>query len=274
MPSAEPSRLRLVIEMLSSRERILPHGHSVHASIPAEWAPTSSPPLSRDQSGSLLLTYVASQLPHSRASDRFDTIGTVVPPLHGPPLQRWEYHLTPPTPHPTLRCPCCRIIPTPPQSNTRVAVCCRAPGKGLPWLQVFPVKPGWHLHLSGPTHSPCLQPGWHRAIQGGFKQEERDQRGVLEDYLYNIKTTKHLIQQLLDSAIHYIYSKWQQKRQHEATSIEVKDLELQLIRINDDGSTIILNQLDPCLHLAARDSGKIALSSPMASGPWDDWGEK
>lgn len=33
----------------------------------------------------------------------------------------------------------------------------------LPWLQVFPVYPGWHLHLFGPTHSPCLHPGWHIA---------------------------------------------------------------------------------------------------------------
>lgn len=38
---------------------------------------------------------------------------------------------------------------------------------------------------------------------------EGAQRGILEDYLYNIKTTKHLIQHRLDSAIRYIYSPWQ-----------------------------------------------------------------
>lgn len=38
----------------------------------------------------------------------------------------------------------------------------------LPWLQVFPVYPGWHLHLFGPTHSPCLHPGWHIAANRGI----------------------------------------------------------------------------------------------------------
>lgn len=38
----------------------------------------------------------------------------------------------------------------------------------LPWLQVFPVYPGWHLHLFGPTHSPCLHPGWHTAANRGI----------------------------------------------------------------------------------------------------------
>lgn len=84
--------------------------------------------------------------------------------------------------------------------------CVRAPGESLPWLQVLPVKPGWHLHLFGPTHSPCLQPGWHRAIQGGFKEEEKDQCGVLVDYLYEIRVTKHLIQPLLDLAINDLFT--------------------------------------------------------------------
>lgn len=35
--------------------------------------------------------------------------------------------------------------------------------KCLPWLHVFPVYPGKHLHLLGPTHSPCLQPCSHWA---------------------------------------------------------------------------------------------------------------
>lgn len=38
----------------------------------------------------------------------------------------------------------------------------------LPWLQVFPVYPGWHLHLFGPMHSPCLHPGWHIAANRGI----------------------------------------------------------------------------------------------------------
>lgn len=28
--------------------------------------------------------------------------------------------------------------------------------------------PGWHLHLFGPTHSPCLHPGWHIAANRGI----------------------------------------------------------------------------------------------------------
>lgn len=32
-----------------------------------------------------------------------------------------------------------------------------------PWLHVFPEYPGKHLHLLGPTHSPCLHPCSHWA---------------------------------------------------------------------------------------------------------------
>lgn len=32
-----------------------------------------------------------------------------------------------------------------------------------PWLHVFPEYPGKHLHLLGPTHSPCLHPRSHWA---------------------------------------------------------------------------------------------------------------
>lgn len=32
-----------------------------------------------------------------------------------------------------------------------------------PWLHVLPVYPGKHLHLLGPTHSPCLHPNSHWA---------------------------------------------------------------------------------------------------------------
>lgn len=38
------------------------------------------------------------------------------------------------------------------------------------------MKPGWHLHLLGPTQSPCLQAGWHTAV---FREEETDQCTVL-----------------------------------------------------------------------------------------------
>lgn len=88
--------------------------------------------------------------------------------------------------------------------------CLQVPGESSPWLQVFPVKPGWHLHLLGPTQSPCLQPGWHTAVQGGFKEEETDQRSTLADYLYQIRMTKHLILQLLDFhnplAVNYLFT--------------------------------------------------------------------
>lgn len=59
--------------------------------------------------------------------------------------------------------------------DTRLAT---APSENSPWLQVLPVKPGWHLHLLGPTHSPCLQLGWHTAVQKGFREEKKDQCSV------------------------------------------------------------------------------------------------
>lgn len=70
------------------------------------------------------------------------------------------------------------------------------PGHDLPWLQVLPVKPGWHLHLLGPTHSPCLQPGWHSAIVEGFKEEEER-----DEHSYQITATKHLIPLIVDLAV-------------------------------------------------------------------------
>lgn len=51
--------------------------------------------------------------------------------------------------------------------------------KRLPWLHVFPVYPGKHLHLLGPTHSPCLQPCAHWAGKTISVEKQQQQYGFL-----------------------------------------------------------------------------------------------
>lgn len=41
---------------------------------------------------------------------------------------------------------------------------------------------------------------------GGFKEEETDQCSALEEYLYKIRMTKHLILLLLDLAVNYLFT--------------------------------------------------------------------
>lgn len=54
-----------------------------------------------------------------------------------------------------------------------------------PWLQVFPVNPGKHLHLFGPMHSPYLQPC--PQIAGGIRQrKKREEKKKLEYSIWEL----------------------------------------------------------------------------------------
>lgn len=83
------------------------------------------------------------------------------------------------------------------------SLCLPDPGDKLTLIAGLASEAGVALAFIGSHTFPMLTARLTQSYSGG---EEKDQCSALEDYLYKISVTKHLIPPLLDLAVNYLFT--------------------------------------------------------------------